>query len=431
MSDHLLNGPNATEHEETSDQSTHEPVRDDTERAGREQEWDDPATDTPVDQLLLAVTRDLVGASSRTEIERTVCERLTRAGPYRSAWTGERKFEEGFVPRVTVGDARPIERPVPVGCESDPVPVKALRACEVQVAAEGVSNDREPAEPGAIGKERRSIIAVPLHHGETVYGVLVVSATRADVLPRRERVAFEALGEIVGFAIRSVKRDKLLFADTVLELEFRVTDAGLFLARDSERFDCELSVNGAVATTSGGWLLYVAVQGTSPTGVSEAADTTDSVESVRVVRDTTDGCLLEYRLDESSFLREVASAGGKLRSADAAGGVGRVVIEAPRSTDVREMIGRIRETHPHATLLAKRERDRSVTGAVVPDGPLGGLTDSQRQALEAAFRAGYFEWPRDSSAEEVAALLDISRPTFQAHLRKAENELLSAFFDTE
>jgi predicted DNA binding protein len=58
------------------------------------------------------------------------------------------------------------------------------------------------------------------------------------------------------------------------------------------------------------------------------------------------------------------------------------------------------------------------------------LTDRQREALEAAYRAGYFEWPRESSAEEVAGTLDISRPTFQGHLRKAEDAVLAALFES-
>jgi len=58
------------------------------------------------------------------------------------------------------------------------------------------------------------------------------------------------------------------------------------------------------------------------------------------------------------------------------------------------------------------------------------LTERQRDVLEAAYEAGYFEWPRESTAEEVADSLDIASPTLHSHLRKAENHILTAFFET-
>ncbi len=53
------------------------------------------------------------------------------------------------------------------------------------------------------------------------------------------------------------------------------------------------------------------------------------------------------------------------------------------------------------------------------------LTPRQREVVETALDAGYFEWPREVTSEELAARLDISRPTFLEHLRKAEGTLLS------
>ncbi|MFC7046301.1 helix-turn-helix domain-containing protein [Halobacteriaceae archaeon GCM10025711] len=57
---------------------------------------------------------------------------------------------------------------------------------------------------------------------------------------------------------------------------------------------------------------------------------------------------------------------------------------------------------------------------------LGELTDRQRAALEAAYFSGYFDWPRGSTAEEIADSLGISSPTFHQHFRKAERKLLES-----
>ena len=116
--------------------------------------------------------------------------------------------------------------------------------------------------------------------------------------------------------------------------------------------------------------------------------------------------------------------------AAAAPGRGRVTVEVPRSVDVRRFVSEVRATHPEARFAARTDHERPVTTDVwLGDDRGPALTNRQRQALEAAHRAGYFEWPRDSTAEEVADLLGVTRPTLHAHLRKAERELVSAFLD--
>lgn len=52
------------------------------------------------------------------------------------------------------------------------------------------------------------------------------------------------------------------------------------------------------------------------------------------------------------------------------------------------------------------------------------LSEGQREAFELARRRGYYEWPRNISARELADEMDISKTTFLEHLRKAESKLL-------
>jgi predicted DNA binding protein len=59
------------------------------------------------------------------------------------------------------------------------------------------------------------------------------------------------------------------------------------------------------------------------------------------------------------------------------------------------------------------------------------LTEKQQSVLRAAYHAGYFEWPRGSTAEELAESMDISSPTLHNHLRRAQQKLLGVAFDDE
>ncbi|WP_197428048.1 helix-turn-helix domain-containing protein [Halogeometricum sp. CBA1124] len=79
-------------------------------------------------------------------------------------------------------------------------------------------------------------------------------------------------------------------------------------------------------------------------------------------------------------------------------------------------------------LLAKRERHRSVETAQEFRSSLHErLTGRQRTALRVAYHGGYFQSPRDSTAEELADGLGISSSTLHYHLRAAQWKLVDAF----
>ncbi len=68
-------------------------------------------------------------------------------------------------------------------------------------------------------------------------------------------------------------------------------------------------------------------------------------------------------------------------------------------------------------------------GFLVPVGVfLRELTDRQRQAIVTAVVRGYYRIPRAVKTEELARSFEVSRPAFEALLRKAENKLVAALF---
>lgn len=53
------------------------------------------------------------------------------------------------------------------------------------------------------------------------------------------------------------------------------------------------------------------------------------------------------------------------------------------------------------------------------------LTKKQMEALLAAYRNGYYMWPRRMSAKAVASRMNVPKTTFRDHLKKAEAKLIS------
>ncbi|UCE43816.1 MAG: helix-turn-helix domain-containing protein [Candidatus Bathyarchaeota archaeon] len=60
------------------------------------------------------------------------------------------------------------------------------------------------------------------------------------------------------------------------------------------------------------------------------------------------------------------------------------------------------------------------------DALFSGLTERQMTALVTAHRHGYYNLPRDSDIQSIAAKEKVPRTTFQEHLKKAENKLVAA-----
>lgn len=121
--------------------------------------------------------------------------------------------------------------------------------------------------------------------------------------------------------------------------------------------------------------------------------------------------------------------GAKVESFTATSGEGRLVIRAPAGSDLRTFTFGVQSPFPGVSVVAKREVDDDVQSTSSFRRQLEEkLTDRQWDVMETALTSGYFEWPRGSTAEEVASSLGIAAPTFHEHLRAGERKLIESFF---
>jgi DNA-binding CsgD family transcriptional regulator len=67
---------------------------------------------------------------------------------------------------------------------------------------------------------------------------------------------------------------------------------------------------------------------------------------------------------------------------------------------------------------------RRIGGYDGPSYPLDDLTDRQREVIERAWEMGYYEVPKESSANEIADDLELDSSTVNEHLQRAERNLL-------
>ena len=375
-----------------------------------------------------AAGRELIDASTRPEIEAAVCESLADSDPYLAAWiAGTDPGEPRLRPREAAGAPMVDESAFDIESE---VLSSALETGRPHVTGGRLSADvLGPFDQDGVS-EARTVGIVPLAYGETTYGLLIVFTDRGTAFGDRERTLLSDLGAYVGHAITAIERRNLLLADTVIELELGCTDEGAFLVSATAEHDCVCSIEAIVPISEGSLLFYGRLSGASPDAFLDTATAASGVVDGRYIRDYDDQSLLEFTVEGSSPALTLTEIGATIREGTADGGKQTIRAEVAQGTGVRSVVEGLQAAFAETTLEAKHAADRPVeTVASFQDSLAETLTDKQYAALRAAYFAGYFDWPRGSTAEEVADSMGVSSPTLHNHLRKAERKLLSSFFD--
>jgi len=391
---------------------------------------------TEVGDRIRAVDDAVLSASDRDELEATVCERLARGEEYTGAWIATSDLtDERPTPTALAGIDRPaVDALAEQFDERSTAPpwIEAVRDDAVREAemdgslADIVADDpREDAD----STDAEAVTAVPLSHRETTYGVLVV-ATDRGAPEDWERSELAALGRRIGHALTAIQRRNLLLSDAAVELEFRCRDEGAFFVDASEHLDCAFVLESIVPVSASSLLFHVTVEGAPPGDVFDRAVEHRGVEEVRLVETHGDGALLEFVVGGDSPLLTLAAHGATITDAVFEDGDADLVAEVAQDADLRAVVDGLRTAFPATELVGKRETERPVrTVREFREGVEDELTDRQEATLRAAYYAGYFDWPRGSTAEEVADSMDVSSPTLHNHLRKGQRALLDTFFE--
>jgi len=383
---------------------------------------------THINTVIRQVDRVLVDAESREGIESEVCASLAASGAYSVAWiTGYNERTERFDPRVAAGaDVDRIEAATADVSEVATRVSEAVRTGEVRVI-ESVSERHRAAVLGedASGSETSAVVA-PLSYREKTYGALLVYADREDAFGEQELEVFGELGARIGNGINSVEQRNLLLADTIVELEFQHTDRSDPFVDLSASTGATTNLKGVASTSDASLTCYLEASGISGASFLEAATTHDRVEDVRLVTEG-DPSLLEVTVS-SSAVHTLSSAGATVKTFRVEAGEGRLVAEVAPDADLKALARAVESAYPETAVISKRRVERSVQSDESFRRDLEDrLTDRQQTAMETAFSAGYYDWPRESTAEEVAAAMDISSPTLHEHLRAGERKLLESF----
>jgi predicted DNA binding protein len=259
-----------------------------------------------------------------------------------------------------------------------------------------------------------------------VYGVVSVYSGQEDGFSEQEQVGLETLGSVAGFAIKAIRQEDLLVADTVTEVTVRIRDETVPFVRAAREAGQPISLEGAVPRGDGSVVCYLATDDPVE-GLDEMLAEMDAVTDARWIRSEGDA-LLQTTVAEEAPVAVLTRWGATVGSAEYTGDSAQVVAETPSDGDVRRMIEAVDDAVAKTSLVSKEETTRSPDSVdAFRDTLEERLTERQKTVLRTAYLADYFESPRGSTSKEVAGTLDITGPTVLYHLRRAQQKLLESF----
>jgi predicted DNA binding protein len=235
---------------------------------------------------------------------------------------------------------------------------------------------------------------------------------------------------MVGAGINAVETKRIIASTEVVRVAFETGDRDLFFVDLAAETGATLDHVGSTVPDDGPPTMTFTVSGATPEAIEAFAADAPAIAAVNVIAETETDVLVEFDLASDSIVALLAEYGAKTRAITASGGTARIEVEVPQGDAARQLVDVVTDRYAETDMASYREdasteRTRPEFAAAVRDQ----LTDRQFTALQRAYAAEFFAWPRPVSGGELAESMDISRPTFHQHLRAAQRKLVTAFFE--
>ncbi|WP_435333612.1 bacterio-opsin activator domain-containing protein [Haloarchaeobius sp. TZWWS8] len=406
-------------------------------RPAAERQRDRLAHLTQLNSVVHGINEALAAAASKQEIEQLVCDGLQESPLFSYVWLGRHRASTGELdPTATAGNTDYAEQ-ISVSTGTDDYGSgpggNAVRKGSVQVVDDiRDAPEFEPWRERALAAGFRSSASVPATFKGTTYAVVNVYAPEPNVFTDEVVDSLSQLGSVLGLAYSSTERRAALIADQAIELKLKIKDPSNQFFQAIDQTGVSMTIEGATAVDDHTFTYYASVQDLSDPAAFEAAiEDVDWVETIAIIDQNDDEYTVATTIADPPVSTMIAEHGGTVRELSFEGDACYVQVELPRSSSIRTVVDVVDARFDSVQLLAKREHERPERRIVEFRSTLEQkLTERQREVIETAMHAGYFEWPRRNDAEEIAATLNISSPTFHEHLRAAQLKLLTDLFET-
>lgn len=386
-----------------------------------------------INSIIRTIQRDIVKATTRSEIEQALCDDLVQADQYQFCWVGRVDESGQLSPSVWAGaDGTYLDDLL--GGESSTDATEQLPARKALETGEAVTVqrfreklDEQPWLRTALNRGFQSLIAIPLVFRDSSYGVVEIYASQSTPFSTDEREMLREVCDVVANALNAIERRQALVVQSDTELEFRIEDVDDVLFRLARHTGCTIDLDSMLPKYGGKWLLYLTVSDCDGDDFRAVADRQVAVE--RAVSMEGENDMFEVVVSEFEIATVLGEQGAKLHSLRAGPTGGDIVVRLPQTTDVNPFIEACASVFSDAELVRRTQMSSDEDGDGVTRLSADLLTDRQRDVLEVAHRNGFFEWPRESTGKEIASRMGVSPPTFHRHIRVGTHNLIESIFE--
>ncbi|WP_338729381.1 bacterio-opsin activator domain-containing protein [Haladaptatus sp. DJG-WS-42] len=382
-----------------------------------------------------AVGEAIVTASTLSELSEAVCESFEAAKPYVFAWLC--RYDDATSTLDVVSQAGIASDYGEQFTSADRTPnlmetLAATVTAENEATVENVLDSAEwrTERKDALTHGFNSVVAIPIGTGEQTTHVLFVHVATAHSVTDTELTAFSNLGQLIGHGFQTVVRAGRQLTDERVEIEVHTADERLLCNRLSAKLNCRMNIEGILSQAEGQTVAFVSFVDIDPDSILETATEMENVVELGLISASDSVCLFEMRFSEPALIEILDAHGAVLKEMGTQHGQSHILIDVHPDVSVREIVDAIKRAYPDTTLAARRDhttprQTRHTFYALLE----AELTEKQLTALKTAYLGGFYEWPRVTNGEELAATLDISAPTLQYHLRAAERKLVTLALD--
>ncbi|WP_267641125.1 PAS domain S-box protein [Haloarchaeobius amylolyticus] len=371
-----------------------------------------------LNDVIRNVDKALVRSTDEQAIAQAVCAELTAASFVGHAWFGVPTGDGGVeVLDYDGGDSEFVSRVTELVTSADDAPAAVAMRTQEPVVVSSILDESSCSEirQSALRRGYRGLVSIPVTHRNTVYGVLEVYLTGPDIVNETSVEVLSELGDTIGYASSAIERRRGGVGLEVVEVAIELDDVEDVVTSLAVASDCSAVVTDLVGQADR-WLVYV--EPSDPEAFAAVANERLSVTNVERVDDDE----LELTVDQFQPGEILSEYAGTFVRYEVGPEYATLTAQLPAQFDIRSLVEDLQSLSSRVQLVRKEH---------VTDDPENGmrllsasLTDRQTEVLKVAFNRGYFNWPRDSTGEEIAAALGISPPTFHQHLRKALLRLL-------
>jgi len=384
------------------------------------------------------IIRDIDGAVVRADTiagtSQEVCDRLVASEWFDFAWIGDRDLstdeitpqawagaEQGYLDAVSFApgaeDAEPSIRTINTG---EPTHVSS------------VAEDLGTGEwrKAALSREFDAVVSVPLEYEGVTYGMLSAYGDPPAAIDEMTRAVLAELGETIANAMNAVEAKQSLLADSGIEVKLRFEEPDDVMARLARDTSCHVQFRSVVPLADDSTRVYFTAADVPADRITEFGQRSVAIREIRTITERGSTNLFEAEVAGESIASTLVAQGAGLESVTVDGRGMSVVVDLPADADVRSFLEGVRSRYPDVELLGRKrheqpERTRAGFRTTLEER----LSDRQFEILRVAYHSGYFDWPRESTAERIADSLDIAQPTFSRHIRVAERKLLASLLE--